>query len=94
MLQIKSSSVPMIKVLCEWAAFFSAGKLEKDGVEAGGHCFVKTRFAVRGETGIFPLYFCHCGEMALWHETMCSLTSDGCERDLTHCGLHSDSTVH
>jgi hypothetical protein len=98
MLQIKSSSVPVIKVLCECAAFFWVGKLEKDAVEADGHHFIKTRFAVRAEQGIFPLYFCRCGEMALRHEemgqTMCSLTSNGCECALTHCRRDSDSTVH
>jgi len=98
MLQIKSSSVPMIKVLCEYAAFFSVGKLDRDGVSAGGHCFIKTRFAVRGEDGIFPLYFCRCGEMAVRHDemgrTMCSLNNSGGEQNLTTCRLHMDSVVH
>lgn len=87
----------MVKVLCECAALFSVGELEKECVEASGHSFIKTRFAVSGEHGIFPLYFCRCGEMALRHDetqqTMCSVTKNG-EHNLTPCRLHRSSTVH
>ena len=97
MFRIKSSSVSFIKVLCESAALFYVRDLQKNGIMAGGHCFVKTNFALREKQGTFPLYFCRCGEMALEHDdeghTICGLTAKGCERELSHCRLDPSLNV-
>jgi hypothetical protein len=97
MLQITSSSIPMIKLLCERGAHVSA-HVDKNAILDHGHHFVRTRFAFRSEHGTLPVFFCRCGEMALQHDdgghTICTLTNNGSERELTRCPLDNESTAH
>jgi hypothetical protein len=90
---IDSRRTGIVRTICDRTAHLCASNLTKQAIACEGHSFIKTAFAVRSPQGTFPLYYCHCGELALLHDdalhTMLALTDEGCERELSGCGLSS-----